>query len=134
MDSINDDYFKDVNLIQTAKGSRQIEKAIKGLMHLRNTVVERYPELIDSVADIDYHLACAAYRINNINLFEQTVQIHYYDDYRFKNLYQSFLEMETANVWNNIIKANASNLEKTFVRSLSVVILTCICLSLAFRN
>lgn len=133
-DDFNADYFQKVDILQNANNALDIEKAINNLINLRTYIVANFPEFIVSTTDIDYHIACGAYRVNNVKLLEQIVQQHYYNDYRFKILYQSFREMETANVWNNIVKANANNLEKTFVRSLSVVILTCVCLSLVFRK
>lgn len=134
MDNINTEYLQDVRSIQVSDNVRDLEKSMSSLSNIRNIVLAHHPEFIDSIKDIDYHLACGAYRINNVDLFEQTVQKHYYDDYRFKKLYQSFKEMETANVWNGIVKKNANDLERKFVRSLSVVILTCVCLSLVFRK
>lgn len=134
MGTLNNDYAGEIKIIQTADNMFAIEKSIKNLTQMRNTIQTQHPEYIDSITDIDYYIACGAYRINNVDLFEQTVQKHYYDDPRFKKLYMAFKEMETANVWNNIVKTNASHLEKTFVRSLSVVILTGVCLSLIFRK
>lgn len=134
MDALNHKYVESIRLVQTADNMRDIEKALKELLHLRHRMLAEHPENIDSITDINYYIARGAYRVNNTALFEQTIQQHYYDDYRFKVLYQTFREMETANVWNNIVRMNALNLEKTFVRSLSVIILTGVCLSLVVRK
>lgn len=134
MDQLNAEYIEAVNLLKTADNALDIEKAMKQLTNLRNTISHKYPEYIDSITDMDYNLACGAYRINNTKLLEETVQKHYYHDYRFKKLYQLFVEMETANVWNNIVKSNANNLEKTFVRSLGIIIITGVCLSVILRK
>lgn len=134
MDNLNVEYIDEVKEIQTANNVHDIEKSIKNLQSLQTHIVNNYPEFIDSITDIDYHIACGAFRVNNIHLFEQTIQKHYYNDYRFKKLYGHFQEVATTNVWNDIIKSNTTNLERTFVRSLSVVILTCVCLSLILRK
>ncbi|WBR61455.1 hypothetical protein [Drosophila suzukii associated hytrosavirus 1] len=131
---LNREYAEDVRIIQIGDNLRDIEKAIRNLMQLRNVILSKHPEYIVSITDIDFYIANGAYRINDVTLFEQTVQKHYYDDYRFKKLYQSYKEIATANVWNNIVKMNATKLEKTFVRSISVIILTGVCLSLIFRK
>lgn len=134
MDTINNQYLNVVQTIHTSDKASNIEEAIRDLMHMQTYLLKHHPEFIDSITDVDYHLACAAFRINRIKQFEKLVQRHYYDDFRFKRLYQSFLAVETTNAWNNIIKSNASNMEKTFVRSLSVIILTGVCLSLILRK
>lgn len=134
MDYVDQNYYTAVHSIQTADNVRELEKSISTLTFIRQLVLFGYPEFLDSLKDIDYHIACGAYRINNVPLFEKTIQRHYYDDYRFKKLYKTFTEMQTANVWNGIVKKNANDLQKTFVRSLSVVILTGVCLSLVFRK
>lgn len=134
MDNLNVEYFDGVKAIQTANNMHDIDKSIKNLQSLQVQIVNNYPEFLDSIIDIDYHIACGAYRINNIDLFEHTIQKHYYNDYRFKKLYSLFQDVTAANVWNDIIKSNTTNLERTFVRSLSVVILTCVCLSLVMRK
>lgn len=134
MYSLNFEYYDDTRTIQVGDNSRDIEKAIKNLIHMRNMLIANFPEYTESITDVDFQIATGAYRVNNINLFEETIQTHYTDDYRFKKLYQSFVETQTANVWNNIVKANATNLERTFVRALSLVILTCVCVSLVVRK
>lgn len=134
MENINREYCENIHIIKTSQNTREIEKSIKRLVNLRNYILTSYPEYIESIIDIDYRLACAAYRINKIDLFEQCVQKHYYGDYRFKKLYQLYREVETTNIWNNIVKENATRLERTFVRSISLIIITTICLSLAFRK
>lgn len=134
MDTFNKEYYDSVLILQTTNTVRDIEKSLKRLLVLRNKILTQHPEYIDSIVDIDFCLARGAYRINDIELLEKTIQKHYYNDYRFKKLYQIFKEMETANVWNNIVKTNKTQLEKTFVRSLSVIIITCACLSVIFRK
>lgn len=134
MDNYNAIYVDDVKTVQTANNTLDIENAIKSLTSLRNNILQNHPEYIESIADIDYTIACAAYRINNVQLFETTIQKHYYDDTRFKRLYQNYRDVEITNVWNDVVKKKASNLEKTFVRSLSVVILTGVCLSVILRK
>lgn len=134
MDSYNLEYLENVDSIKKADNIFAIEKSIKSLTNLRNKITIDHPEYFDSIIDIDYQLARGAFRINNPDLFEETVQKHYYYDFRFKKLYQLFRDMQTANVWNNIAAMNASKLEKTFIRSLSLVILTGVCISLLLRK
>lgn len=134
MNNANKDYYSAVYTIQTADNVLELNKALSNLSYLKKLIMFGRPEFIDSLKDIDYYIACGAYRINDKNLFEKTIQLHYYDDYRFKKLYKTYKEMETTNAWNGIVKKNATALEKTFVRSLSVVILTCVCVSLVFRK
>lgn len=134
MDIYNVEYMNDVQTIHKADNSFDIEKSIKNLIQLRNNLLYHHPEYMDSIIDIDFIIACAAYRINDVQLLESTIQKHYYADYRFKKLYQAFYAVETANVFKDIVHKNAHNMEKTFVRSLSVIILTGICLSFILRQ
>lgn len=134
MDTLNTGYIDSLNSLKTADNALDIEKAMKRITNLRNAISNKHPEYMDSITDLDYSLACGAYRINNVKLLEETVQKHYYHDYRFKKLYQLYIEMETANVWNNIVRSNANNLEKTFVRSLGIIIITGVCLSIILRK
>lgn len=131
---LNSEYMEDIKIVHTADNTLDIEKSIRNLIQLRNRIMQQYPEYIDSITDIDFALASAAYRINNVDLLETTIQKHYYNDQRFKRLYQNFRDVETANVWNNVIDRNARNMERTFIRSLSIVILTGICLTVILRK
>lgn len=134
MDVANDEYMRTVAVVRTGENARDIERGIRDLMQVRNYITANYPELVESVADIDYYIANAAYRINNVPLMESMIQKHYYADHRFKKLYRTHRETETANVWHNIVRSNADDLQKTFVRSLSCVILTCIVVSIICRT
>lgn len=134
MDSCNEEFFKYIHIIQTTNDIRDINKSIKKLIHLRDKILIEHPEYIESINDIDYRLSCAAYRINDNDLLEKNIQKHYYNDYRFKKLYHLFNEMKTISTWNNIVKSNATRLQKTFIRSLGIIILTCVCLTLAVRK
>lgn len=130
----NIDYANEVRLLQTSDNARDIQKAIKYLQHLHNYLQVHFPEFVESLADIDYYIACGAFRVNNVKLFESIIQQHYYDDSRFKKLYILFREMQTTNIWNNIVKTNASHLEKTFIRSLSLIIIAGVCVSIILRK
>lgn len=134
MSTMNDQYAENVRIVQWGKNADEIERAMNRLLHIRDELVAHHPEYLDGITDIDFYVACAAYRINNVQQFEQMVQRHYYDDARFKRLYRSHLEVETTNVWRNIVRENANNMEKTFVRSLSIIILTGICVSIIMRK
>lgn len=134
MPELNRQYFDVISSLQMADNASTVEKSIKNLLQLRQYILTNYPEYLDSITDVDYNLACAAFRINNVELFERVVQRHYYDDSRFKRLYQIFLDVETTNAWKHIVQSNATNLEKTFVRSLSIIILTGVCISLVLRK
>lgn len=127
-------YAESIRAVQQADNALDIERAIKTLIQLRTTLQTYYPESMDSITDIDYYIACGAFRLNNSAQFEDVVQRHYYDDSRFKRLYQIYMDVKTTNDWRHIVKTNASHLEKTFIRSLSVVILTGICISLVLRK
>lgn len=134
MDVYNKEYIENIKTVHTADNTFDIEESIKNLSTLRNDIFEHNPEFIESIVDIDYGIACAAYRINNVELFEDIIKRHYYDDIRFKKLYQKFREVEMANVWNEVVQRNANKLEKTFVRSLSIVILTGLSLAIILRK
>lgn len=134
MDPLNSEFFENVKIMQNTNDTRDIEKSIKILNNVRDSIVAHHPEYIDSISDIDYRLACAAFRVNNTELLEENVQRHYHNDHRFKKLYQMFHEVETTNVWNSIVRANAKNMEKTFVRSLGLIAVTIICVSLLNRK
>lgn len=131
---LNEKYGDYVQAVVLAQKASEIRHVLRQLQQLRVTIEEQHPEYIDSLNDIDYYIATAAYRINDADLFESTVQRHYYDDARFKKLYQSYVDAETTNAWNNIVKANSNNLERTFIRSLSVVILAGIGISIILRK
>lgn len=131
---LNSQYISVVHTIHNTDSANIIDKSMKSLNNIQSYIRQHHPEFIESITDIDYQLACAAFRINKTEQFEQVVQQHYFDDYRFKRLYQTFIEAETTNAWKNIIKSNAQNMEKTFVRSLSVIILTGVCVSLFLRK
>lgn len=131
---MNEQYAENIRAVQLGNNADDIERAMNNLLHLRSHLLETHPEYLEAITDVDFYIACAAYRTNKVAQFEQMVQRHYYDDVRFKRLYRSHLEVETTNVWKNIVRENANNMEKTFIRSLSVIILTGICVSVIMRK
>lgn len=128
------EYAENIRIVQLGNNADDIERAMNKLLQLRSYLLQIHPEYLDTIADVDFYIACAAYRTNNVSQFEQVVQRHYYDDVRFKRLYRSYLEVETTNVWKNIVRENANNMEKSFIRSLSIIILTGICVSVLMRK
>lgn len=128
-----EEYSSLVDKIQTSNDPDEIELTVKHLIKLRENIEEYNPQFIDSIVDIDFWIACGAYRVNDSRKIEQTVQKHH-NDSRFKYLYHKFWNMEITNSWQQIIKNNSDNLQKTFVRTISVFLLTGVCLSLAFRK
>ena len=134
MEVFNRQYAENIQNLQTATNAQTIMISMKNLIVLRNTLMTDYPEYLDSITDTDYFIARGAFRIKDVDRFEETIQRHYYDDARFKRLYQLFVNAQTENIWRNVVRVNAKNLEKTFVRSLSVIILTGICISILVRK
>lgn len=134
MDTLNSEYFENYHKIKYNDDMYNVEKSINNMIILRNELIKHHPEYRDAITDIDYLICRGSYRINNIKLIEEIIPKYHNTDYRFKKLYHMLMEIETANVWRNVIEENNERRSKIFLRASSVIILTGALLCVIFRK
>ena len=132
MEYLNYEYQQQCAILHASDNYKSIKKAADDLTHLNEKLLDHYPELMDSMTDVEYELALAAFRLNNTKNLEKYLEQNLWSP-RFKKLYRLYLATSMNQSVQNVLLYKSENTQKMVVRTVSVCILTAVCLAAIFR-